>query len=141
MRELWEQGDPVNRKTLNEKGFPRGGIIMWSGSVADIPPKWALCDGENGTPDLRDRFVVGAGSAYTAGATGGEAVHKLTIAEMPSHKHGIYVYGNGPSAPMQVATSGGSSTSLDEDISIAAGGGASHNNLPPYYALCYIMRL
>ena len=68
-------------------GVPKGGIIMWSGAVASIPQGWALCDGTNGTPDLKDRFVVGAGSGYAVGATGGEATHVLTIAEMPSHTH------------------------------------------------------
>lgn len=50
---------------------PQGGIIMWSGSIASIPADWALCDGTNGTPDLRDKFVVGAGSAYNVGDAGG----------------------------------------------------------------------
>jgi hypothetical protein len=50
---------------------PVGGIIMWSGSIATIPTRWALCDGTNSTPDLRDRFIVGAGSTYAVGATGG----------------------------------------------------------------------
>ena len=51
--------------------FPVGGIIMWSGTIAAIPTGWALCNGSNGTPDLRDRFVIGAGSTYAVGATGG----------------------------------------------------------------------
>ena len=51
--------------------FPSGGIVMWSGSVASIPSGWLLCDGTNGTPDLRNRFIVGAGSTYAVGATGG----------------------------------------------------------------------
>jgi hypothetical protein len=54
-------------------GIPSGGIILWSGSVVSVPDGWALCDGENGTPDLRDRFVVGAGDSYEAGTTGGAA--------------------------------------------------------------------
>jgi microcystin-dependent protein len=67
--------------------IPVGGIIMWSGAVDQIPTGWALCDGTKGTPDLRDRFIVGAGSGYTVGLTGGEATHTLTTAEMPSHTH------------------------------------------------------
>ena len=46
---------------LNALGF-RGLIVMWSGAIAEIPPGWALCDGTQGTPDLRDRFIVGARS-------------------------------------------------------------------------------
>jgi microcystin-dependent protein len=67
--------------------IPKGGIIMWSGATGSIPEGWALCDGTNGTPDLRDRFIVGAGSSYSVGATGGEATHTLSIAEIPSHTH------------------------------------------------------
>jgi hypothetical protein len=52
----------VKGRIKDESGFvmPRGGIIMWSGNIADIPKGWALCDGKNGTPDLRGRFIVGA---------------------------------------------------------------------------------
>ena len=53
--------------------IPVGGIIMWSGSIASIPTGWALCDGNNGTPNLTDRFVVGAGSVYAVDGTGGSA--------------------------------------------------------------------
>lgn len=58
-------------KQYVDSRMPTGGIIMWSGSIASIPSGWNLCDGTNGTPDLRDRFVVGAGSTYAVGATGG----------------------------------------------------------------------
>lgn len=84
--------------------MPQGGIIMWSGSVASIPAGWALCNGSNGTPDLRDRFVIGAGGTRAPGATGGAAsgttgsagAHShsgatggtaLTTAQMPGHTH------------------------------------------------------
>jgi microcystin-dependent protein len=64
------------------------GIIIFSGAIASIPTGWYLCNGANGTPDLMDRFVVGAGSTYAVGATGGEATHTLTEAELASHNHG-----------------------------------------------------
>ncbi len=70
-----------------ETAMPSGGIIMWSGSIANIPSGWYLCDGNNGTPNLQDRFIVGAGSSYAVGATGGSSAHTLTSAEMPSHTH------------------------------------------------------
>ena len=83
---------------------PQGGIIMWSGAIAAIPGGWALCNGANGTPDLRDRFVVGAGGTRAPGVTGGAAsgttssagshTHSgstggtaLTTAQIPSHTH------------------------------------------------------
>lgn len=68
-------------------GMPSGGIIMWSGSTASIPSGWFLCNGSNGTPDLRDRFVVGAGSSYGVGATGGANSVSLSTSQIPSHSH------------------------------------------------------
>jgi microcystin-dependent protein len=67
--------------------FPSGGIIIWSGSAASIPSGWFLCDGANGTPNLRDRFVVGAGSTYAVGDTGGAATITLSTSDIPSHTH------------------------------------------------------
>lgn len=66
---------------------PQGGIILWSGAVDNIPTGWALCNGSNGTPDLRDRFIVGAGSTYSVGNTGGANSVTLTAAQMPTHNH------------------------------------------------------
>ena len=77
---------------------PIGGIIIFSGSIANIDPAWSLCDGTNGTPNLSDRFVIGAGGSLAVGATGGGATtsangagvtggHILTIAELPAHGH------------------------------------------------------
>jgi hypothetical protein len=57
--------------TGNVSAVPSGGIIMWSGSIGSVPSGYYLCDGTNGTPDLRDRFVVGSGSTYAVGNTGG----------------------------------------------------------------------
>jgi len=75
-------------KTLNEV-IPSGVILMWSGGVASIPSGWSLCDGTNGTPDLRDRFVVGAGGSYAVDATGGADSVTLTESEIPSHSHSM----------------------------------------------------
>lgn len=75
-------------------GAPQGMIAMWSGPTAGIPSGWAVCDGGNGTPDLRDRFVVGAGGSLTNGATGGSATHAhafdvgpVTTASGGAHTH------------------------------------------------------
>ena len=73
--------------------FPVGGIIMWNGGA--VPQNWALCDGKNGTPNLLDRFVIGAGGGKTAGTSGGPTIagtvggHALTKTEIPAHRHGI----------------------------------------------------
>ena len=64
---------------------------MRSGSNSNIPKGWALCNGNNNTPDLRDKFVLGAGKNYTVGATDGEKEVTLTVAQMPSHNHTIYL--------------------------------------------------
>ena len=77
---------------------PTGSIMMWSGAITAIPSGWALCDGQNGTPDLRGRFIVGASNGevtidgarynYLVGDMGGRHKVQLTINEMPSHNHG-----------------------------------------------------
>jgi hypothetical protein len=59
---------------------PSGLVALWSGSPASIPTGWVLCDGNNGTPDLRDRFVVGAAGSYAVGATGGAVSHTHNVA-------------------------------------------------------------
>lgn len=78
----------VSQSVINNP-FPTGGIIMWSGAISAVPSGWALCDGTNGTPNLRDRFVVGAGSTYAVGDTGGNASTTLVEANLPSHTHTI----------------------------------------------------
>lgn len=73
--------------TAISTALPAGVITMWSGSIASIPAGWALCNGASGTPDLRDRFVVGAGTSYAPGNTGGANTVTLTEAQIPSHSH------------------------------------------------------
>lgn len=134
--------------------FPAGGIIMWSGTVASIPAGWALCNGANGTPDLRSKFVVGAGSTYSPGATGGQASvtptitvdnHTLTTAQMPSHAHNVAQASNVGAGSAGYTDAGGQAYPTGY-----AGGGQAHNHtasssavstLPPYYALAFIMKL
>ncbi|MEK4628117.1 hypothetical protein MKZ17_07910 [Solibacillus sp. FSL R7-0682] len=67
--------------------IPSGLISMWSGAVNTIPAGWALCNGQNGTPNLLNRFIVGAGSTYAVDATGGSDTVTLTAAQMPLHSH------------------------------------------------------
>lgn len=78
-------GITVSTNDLNTRLMPSGGIIIWSGSSASIPSGWYLCNGLNGTPNLRDRFVVGAGTTYAVGATGGQNA----ITSVPAHDHGV----------------------------------------------------
>jgi hypothetical protein len=142
-------------------GFPSGGIVLWSGSVASIPSGWFLCDGSNSTPDLRNRFVVGAGSTYAVGVTGGSAnatlvshTHTATsVVTDPGHTHPNSVYGN---FGYRAANLGGinnvqetgdlqSTPSAFTGVTVATtnsteGSSATNANLPPYYALAYIMK-
>lgn len=84
---------------------PTGAIMMWSGTIANIPTGWALCDGQNGTPNLQGRFIVGAttgvvmfdsiGYNYPVGTTGGKNKVGLTLDEIPSHNHGGYTGDSG----------------------------------------------
>lgn len=84
---------PAQLNSLATNGvIPVGGIIMWSGSIASIPSGWALCDGTAGTPNLRDRFIVGAGTTFAPGATGGaftvtSGSHTHTMAAAGGHNH------------------------------------------------------
>jgi hypothetical protein len=135
-------------------GIPTGGIILWSGSVGAIPAGWALCNGSNGTPDLRSRFVVGAGSAYNVNATGGTAdavvvSHSHSITD-PGHVHYQDGYNLiGGSGPIPWYNWGNAYKSTNNPFTGSAVTGISVNsagqsgvgaNLPPYYALAYIMK-
>ncbi len=82
-------------------GVPAGVIVMWSGAATAIPTGWALCDGTNGTPNLQEKFVIGAGGAYTAGSTGGKSVielaHSHTVNDHvhnANHSHGMDAAGD-----------------------------------------------
>jgi len=118
---------------------PPGVIVMWSGSIANIPSGWALCDGTNGTPDLRDRFIVGAGSSYAVGAKGGAAEVTLTVDQMPSHRHSVAAQsGSGSGVTGLYYKDGTTSRTVWTSY---VGDGKPHENRPPYYALAFIMKL
>ena len=134
---------------------PAGGIIMWSGSVASIPTGWFLCNGANGTPNLLDRFVIAAGSTYAVAATGGNAnaivvshTHTATVTD-PGHVHAFSAdqqvlnasgfYGGGPVGITQTNNTGGAVTGISVANS-TAGSSGTNANLPPYYALAFIMK-
>ena len=146
--------------TVSPASLPTGCILLWSGSIGAIPAGFALCNGLNGTPDLRDRFIVGAGSTYAVDATGGSAdatlpTHTHTATSTvtdPGHFHTAAPRSNGSIvAGAAVGVSDGVTiTSLNTDtkttgITVAttnanAGTSGTNANLPPYYALAYIMK-
>lgn len=128
-------------------GVPSGTVVMWSGSIATIPAGWVLCDGSNGSPDLGNRFVVGASQDENNEAkttlkgpamkTGGEHQHTLTIEEMPSHTHGY------ESVAWQDRFDGGnwwSPVPGPSKTTEPSGGGQPHNITPPFYALAFIIK-
>lgn len=154
-----DSGDAVSFGQLS------GIVVMWSGAVASIPTGWSLCDGTNGTPDLRGRFIVGAGDAYAVNATGGAASVTLTGAQLPAHTHsgstsasgdhahnynrfGIAAVANSGSVTLGyvgvgsegIAATYGAGNHTHTFTTGSAGSSEAHENRPPYYALCFIRK-
>jgi len=134
-------------------GGRRGDIKMWSGAVTDIETGWVLANGvarthpEGGTytpPNLMDRFIVGAGSGYGVGVTGGEATHTLSWDEMPAHTHAWSSTACNTSAGAGTSYIATGTNNVIGTVSVttaSAGGNAAHENRPPYYSLCYLYKL
>jgi hypothetical protein len=134
--------------------FVSGMIMLWSGSIASIPSGWYLCDGSNSTPDLRDRFVMGAGTT-AVGTTGGSKdaivvshTHTATVTD-PGHLHSINGLGGWYSGGEPGSYVGGGSSRVNNTNSnttgitvsnSTTGSSGTNANLPPYYALAYIMK-
>jgi len=163
-------------------GFPTGGIIMWSGSVATIPSGWYLCDGTNSTPDLRNKFIIAAdaddagvakttvtGTASQSGGTkdGTLGSHSHTFSGSVDDKYISRITGNtsaGYDNPITINYAEGGAVSEDlttgrddggnrgirvtgdiDSNSISGttntqGSSLTNTNLPPYYALAFIMK-
>ena len=139
--------------------LPTGCIILWSGAIGSIPSGFYLCNGSNGTPDLRDRFIVGAGGNYTVAQTGGSAdaivvSHNHTATSTstvtdPSHSHtypnggvaggGYAVLSNGQGSTPSTNTATTGITVATSTTNVAAGTSGTGANNPLYYALAYIM--
>jgi microcystin-dependent protein len=159
------KGLNVNNVKLNF--IPKGTIIMFNGS--EIPEGWLLCNGENGTPDLRNRFIVGAGGNYNLNNTGGSDTVVLNVTQIPAHNH------NGTCSTSEAGNhthnlhlkhgctnkSGGndrtvtnchgwenrrSEDAVNHTHTITTrtmsntGNNLPHENRPPYYALAFIMK-
>jgi hypothetical protein len=149
-----EVNGTVKATTFTGNGtIPIGGIIMWSGTTSDIPAGWALCNGvaSNGLtpPDLRDRFIVGAGSAYSPKATGGATSHTLAATNLPTHtipyKDIFYSEGGGTVAVTNNKGSGDTDSDnkgyeIDRTATFT-GNATAIDHRPLYMALCYIMRV
>ena len=160
----------VQTQIDNIVAIPAGVITMWSGSIANIPSGWYLCDGNNGTPNLTGKFIVHAdadsGGTYAPGDTGGANTVALSEAEMPSHTHTFSGTTNTTGAHTHTVTTLGASSSVRAEnvaagslssytnttssagdhshtfsgTTSSTGSGSAHENRPPYYALAYIMK-
>jgi len=160
-----------NGPVAGVEGVPSGGIIMWSGPIANIPSGFALCDGSNGTPDLRDRFVIGAGGSEAVGNTGGtdtQSVNlsvsgttepaqfkgsQVTVAQSTQNFPGNFGHGGDdflywPRISANNAHQGDDGNIFGGDESVtplradfSGSGSDSFDNRPSYYALAYIMKL
>ena len=126
--------------------IPSGGIILWSGAADAIPSGFVLCNGSNSTPDLRGRFVVGyhdSNGDYDVDDTGGAESVTLSTSQLPSHSHSFTVNNEYADLfhPKQGMIARGENKSGTESFSTnSTGSGSAHENRPPYYALCYIMK-
>lgn len=141
--------------------MPVGTVISYAGPTA--PNGWLLCNGQaissatypalnaligNNVPDLQSRFIVGAGqgsglSMRLLGGGGGEENHTLVQAEMPSHSHGFGVGGGGGNTGTGSGTDSGYSINFPgafANYTTSAGSDTGHNNMPPFYALTYIIK-
>lgn len=118
----------------------KGMILMWSGKAEEIPTGWALCDGNNGTPNLTDKFIVGAGKGYAVGATGGADTVTLGIEQIPAHTH-LYYTSFSHSVQSGRDTDCIRWDGFRQHDTTSTGGNQPHENRPPYYALAFIMKL
>lgn len=148
------------------EAFVQGMIILWYGNTGNVPPGFALCDGNNGTPDLRNRFVVGAGDTYNPNDTGGAISNTLTSDQIPTHTHSASVtdpghkhttsvdntklfpsngqtsinFGGAGGYPATTFTMNNNTTGISVSVGNNTTNGDSVENRPPYMALCYIMK-
>lgn len=135
---------------------PIGVIVQWSGTVNTVPDGWAVCDGTNGTLDLRDKFVLAAGEGHEVGETGGSEEVTLTVAQMPEHNHIEYLPLTGLQGSSYLVNDRDGGTlagrSINQDATTSGkgltrtstakeGSGEPHPNMPPYYALLFIQKI
>lgn len=163
--------DGVDGQDGTDASLPAGVIVMWSGSLASIPVGWALCDGSGGTPDLRDRFIVGAAAGAQPGGTGGTTTHQHAAhTGVINHTHGVTITDPGhvhaqqrlPTAtgaqagftvdtsmsgtPAAANDTGSKTTGISAATANPAGGVASldhpaTDHRPPWFALAFIQKV
>jgi microcystin-dependent protein len=168
---LYKVGGNLHAAGFSGLGVPTGLIILWYGSIVNIPAGWHLCDGTSGTIDLVDRFVMGSGTGavYNPGETGGGttftaggvitvADHQLTTAEIPAHNHpftdtcpntfsGASYQGGSSFNADSTTTSGNTSSEGGNGAHTHSSGDGTHMDvdavgvMPYFYALAYIQKI
>lgn len=147
----------VDTKFAGHGTVPIGAILLWSGATNAIPDGWALCNGQNGTPNLTDRFIIGAGHQYAVNTPGGSTNVTLSTNQLPAHSH---TFKDGYFAESSISTSVDGVDTIGKNVTgcgdhdqdnneipyrnmttSSSGLGSAFSILPPYYALCYIMRV
>ncbi len=111
--------------------IPAGFIVLWANAIGSIPAGWQLCDGTNGTPDLRNKFVPGAGDTYAVDETGGNV----------NHIHDYTGDGHDHSLPAGAQLTAGGDFGFESTTDAESGGTDNGSSLPPFHALAYIMKL
>lgn len=149
---------PQGGSATNSVNAPIGSVIAWSGTADDIPEGWHICNGEDGTLNLQDMFILGAGPNHAVGTTGGSEEVTLTVAQMPSHSHNERIrfdgnhYGSmsgitsiNPVPTLQIKDSAMTSIpspgTVDPMPTSETGSSQPHPNMPPYYSLLYIQKI
>lgn len=142
--DLYYKGERLSQDLLYAINAPIGAIVIWSGTEDTIPEGWSICNGQNGTLDLRDKFVLGAGESHSVGESGGSEEVTLTVGQMPTHRHDV------PSAAIDSTKTDASSSRrfltkkgvVNEGYNTAlVGSSEPHPNMPPYYTLLYIQKI
>ncbi len=149
----------IQNEFVAKVGTPQDTIVVWTGAVFSIPDGWALCDGLDGRPNLLDQFIRGVNTDTTnPGITGGESIITLITSQLPSHNHSLTetlhfhqnVRGSSPTAGGGVFIgSGNLSSSVNTEITSLSlssttgskGSGGSHDNIPPFFTVAFIIKL
>lgn len=159
--------DPATQTELNAlagSNVPVGGIIMYEGAFSAIPANWALCDGNNSTPNLADKFITGTTAEIALGVTGGSNNTTLTTTQLPAHTHTASTNSTGahthtapfadsgnlvsmpapgdPSVVLDGTTNTSSSGAHAHTVTVdSSGSGTAYDSRPAYYKLAYIKRI
>ncbi|QCG92093.1 phage tail protein [Azospirillum sp. TSH100] len=124
--------------------LPKNSVIMWYGSADEVPDGWAICDGKNLTPDMRERFPIGVGANYIPQKTGGSSTIVIKPQNLPPHTHSYSQFtqkrdnwkSGGDASPGD-----GTGGNIEGQTDNGPGTGQPIETLPPYFAIYFIMKI